>query len=199
MHVFLKLPFAQLMKYHAIPIEESELSVTVVFADPFDIEAQDAIQRLFPKKPVVIAISRPKQVMQHLQRLEANESIKNIIADIRKDLTQISTDNTREESSAILKLIDIILKSAIYAGASDIHMEAMEKSCIVRERVDGMLRQSFTFDRDIFPPLSSRVKLLANLDIAEKRKPQDGRFGATINNREFDFRLQVYLHYLENL
>jgi general secretion pathway protein E len=188
MHLFLKLPFVQLIKYNAIPIEENELSVTVVFADPFDIEAQDSIQRLFPKKPIVIAIARPKQVIQHLQRLEANESIKNIITDIRKDLAQNTVDNSREESSAILKLIDIILKSAIYAGASDIHIEAMEKSCIVRERIDGLLRQSFTFDKDIFPPLSSRVKLLANLDIAEKRKPQDGRFGATINNKEFDFR-----------
>ncbi len=188
MHLFSKLPFAQLMKNKAIPIEENELSIIVVFADPFDLEAQDAIQRLFPKKPIVMAISRPKQVIQHLQGLETNESIKNIIADIRKDLTQSTFDDTKGESSAILKLIDIILKSAIYAGASDIHIEAMEKSCLVRERIDGMLKQSFSFDKDIFPPLSSRVKLLANLDIAEKRKPQDGRFGATISNREFDFR-----------
>ncbi|MDD5406218.1 MAG: ATPase, T2SS/T4P/T4SS family [Sulfurovaceae bacterium] len=188
MHLFMNLPFAQLMKYKAIPIEENELNVIVVFADPFDLEAQDAIQRLFPKKPVIVAISRPKQVIQNLQRLETNESIKNIINEIRRDLTQNNIDVTRGESSAILKLIDIILKSAIYAGASDIHIEAMEKSCLVRERIDGMLKQSFSFDKDIFPPLSSRVKLLANLDIAEKRKPQDGRFGATISNREFDFR-----------
>ena len=61
MHLFMNLPFAQLMKYKAIPIEENELNVIVVFADPFDLEAQDAIQRLFPKKTcVVIAISRPK-------------------------------------------------------------------------------------------------------------------------------------------
>ncbi len=61
----------------------------------------------------------------------------------------------------------------------------MEKSCIVRVRVDGILRQSFTFDIDIFNPLASRMKLLSNLDIAEKRKPQDGRFSATVSQKGF--------------
>ena len=127
-----------------------------------------------------------------LHRLEINESIKNLIADIRQDLSKEgSLEDEGDESPAVLKLIDIILKSAIFIGASDIHVEATEKSCIVRERVDGMLRQSFTFDRDIFNPLASRMKLLSNLDIAERRKPQDGRFSATINKKEFDFRVST--------
>ncbi|HHO42387.1 MAG TPA: type II/IV secretion system protein, partial [Epsilonproteobacteria bacterium] len=154
-----------------------------------DMAAVDAMSRLFPKKPISLALARPKQIVQHLQRLETNESVKSLIVDIRKDLSQEGQDSNNNESSAVLKLIDLILKSAIYAGASDIHIEALEKSCIVRERIDGLLRQSFSFDKDIFAPLSSRMKLLANLDIAEKRKPQDGRFNTTIGGREFDFRV----------
>lgn len=192
MKLFSRVPYKQLTKYNIIPVEENDLSVLIVFDDPLDMIAQDTIQRLFPKKPVRIAISKPKQINQHLQRLEINESIKGLISEIRKDLSQDGTyDEEDDGSPAVLKLIDIIIKSAIYTGASDIHIEATEKSCIVRERVDGMLRQSFTFDKDIFNPLASRMKLLSNLDIAEKRKPQDGRFSTTVSNKEFDFRVST--------
>jgi general secretion pathway protein E len=192
MKLFSKVPYNQLIKYNIVPIEENDLHVLIVFDDPLDMIAQDTIQRLFPKKPVRIAISKSKQIKQHLQRLEINESIKGLVSDIRKDLSQEGTyDEDKDESPAVLKLIDIIIKSAIYIGASDIHIEATEKNCIVRERVDGMLRQSFTFDKDIFNPLASRMKLLSNLDIAEKRKPQDGRFSTTISKKEFDFRVST--------
>jgi len=192
MKLFSQVPYKQLIKYNIIPIEENDLNVLIVFDDPLDMIAQDTIQRLFPKKPVRIAIAKPKQIQQHLQRLEINESIKGLISDIRKDLSQEGTyEEEDDESPAVLKLIDIIIKSAIYIGASDIHIEATEKSCIVRERVDGMLRQSFTFDKDIFNPLASRMKLLSNLDIAEKRKPQDGRFSTTVSKKDFDFRVST--------
>jgi len=190
MKLFSRVPYKQLIKYNVVPIEETDLNVLIVFADPLDMAAQDAIQRLFPKKPIRIAIAQPKQISQQLQRLEINESIKGLVSEIRKDLSQEGNDD-EEESPAVLKLIDIILKSAIYIGASDIHIEATEKSCMVRERVDGLLRQGFIFDKDIFNPLASRMKLLSNLDIAEKRKPQDGRFSATINQKEFDFRVST--------
>jgi len=191
MKLFSQVPYRQLLKYNVIPIEENDLNVQIVFDDPLDMAAQDAIQRLFPKKPIRIAIAQPKQIQQHLQRLEINESIKGLVSDIRKDLNQESNEEENSGSPAVLKLIDIILKSSIYAGASDIHIEATEKSCIIRERIDGMLRQNFTFDKDIFYPLSSRMKLLSNLDIAERRKPQDGRFSTTINKKEFDFRVST--------
>jgi len=191
MRLFSKVPYNQLIKYNIIPIEENDLHVQIVFDDPLDMSAQDAVQRLFPRKPIKIAISKPQQIQQHLQRLEINESIKGLVTDIRKDLNDGGAEEESDESPAVLKLIDIILKSSIYGGASDIHIEATEKSCIVRERVDGMLRQSFTFDKDIFNPLASRMKLLSNLDIAEKRKPQDGRFSATITQKDFDFRVST--------
>jgi len=114
-----------------------------------------------------------------------------LLSSIRKDLNQEGEEIDKDESPAVLKLIDIILKSAIYIGASDIHIEATEKSTIIRVRVDGILRQNFTFDRDIFNPLASRMKLLSNLDIAEKRKPQDGRFSATVSDKDFDFRVST--------
>ncbi|WP_201353098.1 GspE/PulE family protein [Hydrogenimonas urashimensis] len=186
-----RLPMQKLEKIGALPVKESDLNVTVVFKDPFDFSAQETIQRAFPKKPVIVALSRPSQIAYHLNRLEMSESIKGLVNEIREEISESASATEASESSAILKLIEVILKSAIIGRASDIHIEPTENSCIVRSRIDGMLTESFRFDKDIYPPLSSRLKLLSNLDIAERRKPQDGRFSATIMNREFDFRVST--------
>ena len=191
MKLFSKISYKQLSKYNIVPVEETDLNILIVFDDPLDMTARDAVQRLFPRKPIRIAIAKPQQIRAYLQRLETDESIKVLVSEIRQDLSQETAVVSDNENPAVLKMIDIILKTAIFAGASDIHIEATEKSCIVRIRVDGILRQSFTFDRDIFNPLASRMKLLSNLDIAEKRKPQDGRFSATVAKKEFDFRVST--------
>jgi len=189
--LFNKVPYAQLMKYHAIPIEETDLNVLIVFEDPLDMGAQDALQRLFPRKPIVVATAVPKKINEYLQRMEVSESLKGYIDEIRKDLREGGVDKNDEESPAVMKLIELIIKNSIISRASDIHIEATEKNCIVRDRIDGMLQQSFIFDKDIFNPLSSRMKLLSNLDIAEKRKPQDGRFTMEVNQKEYDFRVST--------
>ncbi|HHD80518.1 MAG TPA: type II/IV secretion system protein, partial [Campylobacterales bacterium] len=96
-----------------------------------------------------------------------------------------------KESPAVLKLIETVLKTAIDSKASDIHIEATEHNCIVRYRVDGMLQEYFKLEKIIFGPLASRTKLLSNLDIAEKRKPQDGRFTQIVNGSVYDFRVST--------
>ncbi|WP_457605836.1 GspE/PulE family protein [Nitratifractor sp.] len=191
MQLFGRLPYAQLMRYRAIPIEESDLNVLVVFEDPLDMGAQDAVQRLFPRKPIQVAMAHPKKIREFLQRMEITESLKEYIDAIRQDLKEGGNEREEGESPAVLKLIDLIFKNAVVNRASDIHIEATEKNCIVRDRIDGMLQQSFIFDKDIFNPLASRVKLMANLDIAEKRKPQDGRITTTVAGKEFDFRVST--------
>ncbi len=190
--LFNKVPYAQLTKYHAIPVEETDLNVIVVFEDPLDMGAQDAMQRLFPRKPIVVATAQPKKINEYLQRMEISESLKGYIDDIRKDLREgAGIEKGDEESPAVMKLIELIIRNSIVSRASDIHIEATERNCVVRDRIDGMLQQSFLFDKDIFSPLSSRMKLLANLDIAEKRKPQDGRFTMSVNQKEYDFRVST--------
>ncbi len=191
MQLFSKLPYKQLMRHHVLPIEENDISILVAFSDPLDMVAQDAVQRLFPRKPVNVALADPKKIAIQLQRLEITESIKGLIDEIRKDLKEGGAEKGDDESPAVLKLIDLILRNAIISRTSDIHIEVTEKNCFVRNRIDGMLVQSFIFDKDIFNPLSSRMKLLSNLDIAEKRKPQDGRFSAKVMDRDFDFRVST--------
>ena len=186
-----RVPLAQLKKYNAIPISEDELYVLIAFSDPLNIEAQEAIQRLFPKKPIKIAVATRKQVETYLFKVEIKDSIKGLVKKIRDELNSISSIEEQQEASSILLLIDVILNACIKSRASDVHVEPSEKNCMVRARIDGKLVEVFIFDKDIYPPLASRLKLLANLDIAEKRKPQDGRFSTIVGNKEYDFRIST--------
>ena len=183
--------FSQLKKYNVIPIYEDDMSITIAFNDPLNIEATEAVQRLYQKKPVKIAISTKKQISTYLLKVELKESEKGLVKKIRDELNSINSIEEQQEASSILLLIDVILKSCITGRASDIHVEPTEKNCVVRARVDGKLIETFIFEKDIYPPLASRLKLLANLDIAEKRKPQDGRFSTAVGEREYDFRIST--------
>lgn len=186
-----RVPLNQLKKYNILPISQDDLNIIVVFADPYNIEAQEAIQRIFPRKPVKIAIATMKQIQEYLFKIALKDSVKELVTNIRTELNSIGSIEEQQEASSILQLIDVILNACIKSRASDIHVEPTEKNCVVRTRIDGKLSEIFIFDKDIYPPLASRLKLLANLDIAEKRKPQDGRFSATLNDREFDFRIST--------
>ena len=186
-----RVPLSQLQKYNAIPISMDDMSITVAMNDPFDIDAQEAIQRLFPKKILKIALATKKQISSYLYKIALKDSVKDLIGRIRDELNSITTLEEQQEASSILQLIDVILKTCINSRASDIHIEPTERNCVVRGRVDGKLTEMFIFEKDIYPPLASRLKLLSNLDIAEKRKPQDGRFSTSVGAREYDFRIST--------
>ena len=186
-----KVPLAQLQKHNVIPISQDEMSVTVAFNDPLDIDAQEAMQRLFPRKILKIALSTKKQISSYLYKIGLKDSVKDLVKKIKDELNSINSIEEQQEASSILLLIDVILKSCINGRASDIHIEPTEKNCVVRGRVDGKLSEMFIFEKGIYPPLASRLKLLANLDIAEKRKPQDGRFSTSVGTREYDFRIST--------
>jgi len=185
------VPLAQLQKHNAIPIFQDDMSVTVAFNDPLDIDAQEAVQRIFPRKILRIALATKKQIASYLYKIYLKDSVKGLVKNIREELNSIATIEEQQEASSILQLIDVVLKTCINGRASDIHIEPTEKNCVVRGRVDGKLTEMFIFEKDIYPPLASRLKLLSNLDIAEKRKPQDGRFSTLVGTREYDFRIST--------
>ena len=186
-----RIPLAQIKKFTVLPISEDEMSVTIAFSDPLDIAAQESVQRLFPRKILKIALATKKQISNYLFKVELKGSVKGLVKKIRDELNSIATLEEQQEASSILLLIDVILKACIKGRASDIHVEPTEKNCVVRGRVDGKLTEMFIFEKDIYPPLASRLKLLANLDIAEKRKPQDGRFSTAVGAVEYDFRIST--------
>lgn len=186
-----RLQASVLKRSLAVPVREDPEGYLVAFADPLDLGAQDAIQRLLSDKPVVVAITAESEVLKIIARLETMEGLKETIEGVRREMRADSRSDRDDAASSIMRLIDIILTTAITRGASDIHIEPSEAQCHVRGRIDGFLTELFAFDADIFPPLSSRVKLLGDLDIGERRKPQDGRFSHTVRGIEYDFRLST--------
>lgn len=187
-----RAPTAQLKRYGVMPVKEDDLNTYVAFADPFNLDAQDRVQRIFNKKLVKIVVADPKQITKYISKIELSESIKGLVAEIRNELNSIGQAGGKsEESSGILKLIEMIVKQSIIMRGSDIHIEPTENNCVVRTRIDGMLAETFIFDKDIYPPLVSRLKLLSNMDIAERRKPQDGRFTMMIGDKKYDFRIST--------
>lgn len=185
-----KVSLDKLKKAEALPIKEDDLNIYVAFKDPLNILSQELVQRLFSKKLLKIIVSEPSKIDKYLNKMGLNESIKGLIEDIRAELASNINSNP-QESSGVLKLIETVMKTVIVSGGSDVHIEPTQNSCIIRSRIDGILSETFIFDKDVYPPLSSRLKLLANIDIAEKRKPQDGRFSAKIMGKEYDFRVST--------
>ena len=185
-----KIPSAQLKHLGALPLKEDEVNVYVAFRDLFDVEVQDQIANIFNRKILKVVVCDTTKLDKVLSKMELNESVSSLIAQIRQEISSTSIDDGGE-SSGILRLIETILKTAISSRASDIHIESSEKNCIVRCRIDGMLAEIFVLDKDIYPPLVSRLKMLSNLDIAKHRKPQDGRFSVQVLGRDYDFRIST--------
>ena len=185
-----KIPSSQLKRLGALPLKEDKVNVYVAFRDLFDVEIQDQIANIFNRKILKVVVCDTAKLDKVLSKMELNESVSSLIAQIRQEISSTSTDDGGE-SSGILRLIETILKTAISNRASDIHIESSEKNCIVRCRIDGMLAEIFVVDKDIYPPLVSRLKMLSNLDIAEHRKPQDGRFSVQVLGRDYDFRIST--------
>ncbi len=185
-----KYPFNFLKIHGVVPFKEDKSEIYLAVSDPLDYDAIEHIERVNPTKPVKIFIALKNEINHILDRLELIETTKTLINSVKRDIKS-GTYRADNEQSSIMKLIEVIFKDAILKNASDIHIEPSAKNVTVRSRVDGILKESFVFDLDIYNALASRIKILGNLDISEKRKSQDGRFSMNINNRVYDFRLSA--------
>ncbi|MBD3793067.1 MAG: type II/IV secretion system protein [Campylobacterales bacterium] len=189
-----RLPIKQLVRYNALPlyVDDMTATVTVAFADPSNFEAKGAIERFFHGKIMEVVIAKAQMIKRELLKLKTAEDVEMFSQDIKHDLTDGAIDTQdSNDSPAVLKLIETVVKTAINAKASDIHIEATETHTMIRYRIDGMLQAYFKLEKVIFGPLASRTKLLSGLDIAEKRKPQDGRFTQIVNGNVYDFRVST--------
>ena len=117
-----RIPLNQLKKFSALPISQDDLNVKVVFRDPLDIEAQESIQRLFPRKPIQVALATSKQIEAYIFKIELKDSVKELVHNIRTELSSIGSPEEQQEASSILQLIDVVLKATIKSRASDIHI-----------------------------------------------------------------------------
>ena len=175
---------------YILPFKEDSEYIYVATADPLDYESVEMIERSYPTKPIKLFLALKDDISYVLDRLELIETTKVLINNVKKDITSGAYRSDNEQSS-IMQLIEVILKNAILKNASDVHIEPNAFNVVVRARIDGVLRENFVFDLDIYNALASRIKILGNLDISEKRKSQDGRFSMKINGKDYDFRLST--------
>lgn len=188
------VPFSIIERYLAFPLSDNGNEVRIVLADPFDMQARDAMTRSIRGKKVMFCIAKKEQIVSIVIRISLHDSVKLLVKKIREELSGDSqsillADDVNQ--SSITKLVYVIFETAIKQKTSDIHIEGTEKNTLVRIRIDGVMREAFKFDKDLFAPLASRIKLMANMDIAERRKPQDGRYSDIILNRPYDFRIST--------
>ena len=177
-------PISILKQKNIIPYRQDEDYIYVATADPLDYESLEAIERFSPK-PLKVFIALKKDIKVILKRLEILVSTKELVEKVKRELQTGGGEHT----AAIDELVDLILQTAINQRSTDVHIEPLKYNFVIRARVDGVLREIFSFDREIYNPLISKVKLLSNLDISEKRKPQDGRFSKIYGEHLYDFRV----------
>src|SRR5215217_6969820 len=177
-------------RYNAIPIGfHNSGNLLVAMADPSNVLALDDLKLMtgYEIRPVVASADDIGQLIAKMNRLDDavadatddEEEDEELAADIRESAADAPT----------IKLVNSIIAQAVEDGASDIHFESHGRDMRVRFRVDGVLRETTTIPRRMVPGVVSRVKIMADLDIAEKRVPQDGRVGLTVDGHSIDARV----------
>ncbi len=185
-----RYPLQLLKNAKAIPFREDEDYIYVATADPLNYEALEALERTLGMKPIKVYLALEEDIEAIFHRLSILEDSKSIIEEVKRELSVEGAKKEGEES-AVLRLIHLIIKDSVLRRASDIHIEPEEKRATVRTRIDGVLHETFVFDNEIYNAINTRIKLMGNLDISEKRKPQDGRFSMEVEGKKYDFRLST--------
>ena len=184
-------------KYKAIPIgfvEDNPNMLQVAMADPMDINAIDdiSISSGFQIEPLLSFEDDLENVIgKHYGSAEAMEAAEAYKLEMGSGEEEEDGFSDEIDNSPIVLLVNQIIEGGVRQRASDIHIEALESNVRVRYRIDGALKQVMTYELNILPAISARIKIIGGMDIAEKRKPQDGRITIIVDRKEFDVRVSI--------
>lgn len=193
------VPENMVTKYQAIPIEidpDNPNILKVAMADPMDIMAMDDIGLVtnLQVEPMLASEEGIKNAIDKYygssQAMEAAEAYRQEQASALGGGDE-EEGNEEIDNSPIVLLVKQIIEGGVRQRASDIHIEALENSVRVRYRIDGALKQVMSYDLSILAGITARIKIIGGMDIAEKRKPQDGRITIMVDRREFDVRVSI--------
>ncbi|MDO6514838.1 GspE/PulE family protein [Neptuniibacter sp. 2_MG-2023] len=192
----LRLPETQARRFRALVLKEDVDHFLVGMSDPMDIFAFDELQRVLPK-PIEIAVVSEAQLLQSMDLLyrktsdieDLADQLNDEIADDAFDLAALTA--TDEVDVPVVKLLKSLFEDAVQVGASDIHIEPDETVLRIRQRIDGVLHEHVMKEKRIASALVLRLKLMASLNISEKRLPQDGRFNISVKGHSVDVRIST--------
>lgn len=193
----LKVPDVVARKHKIVPVKIVGNKILIAMMDPFDLQAIEDVQ-IVSKMQVTPLFAKEKAIMQAIEDLYGNVRAEQAIEDFKKENKLMDAANeiqNNEDDSVgnapIVRLVNSILEQAINDGASDIHIEPMENDLRIRLRVDGSLYQILNIPKKAHPAMITRIKIIGNLNIAERRIPQDGRCELNILNHNIDVRIST--------
>lgn len=193
------VPFELANRYKVIPLEADETEVELAIADPLDMDAIDSISHVI-KRSITSRVAPleaiEKAIHQYYEGAKASE-VSAIFSDMEEDpdapkqIELPTAENVSEEEAPIIKYVHMVISEALKRRASDIHMEPLEKRFRVRYRIDGVLHEVENPPKRLQPSIVSRIKLMSNVSIAEKRVPQDGRINIKVGAKVIDLRVST--------
>jgi type II secretory ATPase GspE/PulE/Tfp pilus assembly ATPase PilB-like protein len=198
--LFRAIPADLMLRYGFVPYRREGQSLVVVVSDPTDLPTIDELAVLLAT-PLKVTVGTPSAIQAILKKSESSQRVLEEATEsfqlqiLREDETgddQLTVDKLTADSSPVIRLVDTTLFSAIQRRASDIHIETQDDAVYVKYRIDGVLQAAMRpIDKRFHSTIISRVKVMAELDIAEKRVPQDGRFKVRMGGKSIDFRVSV--------
>lgn len=193
----MKIPKAIAKKYNAVPISINNNRLTIAMSDPLDFYAREDIKQI-SGMPVDIVLAETEPIKSAISRGYSEVGAKivaqkaNITAKPENDMPELVIDEDGDDDVPVIRLINSLLARGQSAGASDIHIEPFDDQTIVRMRIDGLIVDYVTVSKSLHASLVARIKIMSNLDIAEKRVPQDGNFRAKLpDNIEINIRVSI--------
>jgi MSHA biogenesis protein MshE len=191
------IPEIQSRRFRSVALSTDDSGVLVGMADPTNIFAYDELFRIL-KKPIKLAVVREIDLLKTIDTVyRKTEQISDFAEQLNEELSESDVDlgallaGADVTDAPVVKLLGSLFEDAIQIKASDIHIEPDEKVIRIRQRVDGVLQEHTMDETRIVPALVLRLKLMASLDISEKRLPQDGRFSLKIKEHNIDIRLST--------
>lgn len=198
--LFRSIPVELMFRYNFVPFKKENGTLYVVVSDPSNILMVDElelqlgvrIKMLIGTRTAIADILKKSESSQRVLE-EATETFRMQVVREDEDSDEtITIDKLTTDSSPIIKLVDSIIFNAIQRRASDIHIETKDQEVLVKYRIDGVLQYAMEpIDKKFHSSIISRIKVMSELDIAEKRVPQDGRFKLRIKNKAIDFRVSI--------
>ena len=198
--LFRSIPVEWMLRHQFVPESRTDKSMTIICADPTDVVRLDELE-LLVGVPLRLKVGSRTAINDILQKSESSQRVLDeATEDFRMQLVSedeegeetLTIDRITQDASPIIKLVDSILFNAIQRRASDIHIETQENVVLIKYRIDGVLYQAMDpIDKRHHGTIISRIKVMSELDIAEKRIPQDGRFKLRVRGRTIDFRVSI--------
>ena len=193
------LPYELASRYKVVPLEVNGTEVEIAIADPLDMDAIDSISHVIHRSVLcrVAPLADIEKAIHQYYEGARSEQVSEIFGDqddpdaVPSEIDLPTAEGASEEEAPIIKYVHMVISEALKRRASDIHMEPLEKRFRVRYRIDGVLHEVENPPKRLQPSIVSRIKLMSNVSIAEKRVPQDGRINIKVGAKVIDLRVST--------